>query len=194
MNGRRIAIALLLGGIVLQWTLPVYLIRRGQAALDEGALYRFRTAPVDPVDPFRGRYVVLDFVAATLTLPRAAERYDDGERGYAPIRVGADGFALLDPPLPQPPAGDYLQVRVAWAGEGELRLQLPFDRYYLDEHLAPEAEQRYRDSNRVDAESAEDARPAWVQVRVRDGYALIEELYLDGQPVRELLRPATASP
>lgn len=189
MNGRRIAIALLLVGIALQWAVPVHLIQRGQAALDEGAPYRFRTAPVDPVDPFRGRYVVLDFVAASVAQPQAAARYAHGERGYAPIRVGSDGFAVLDPPLPQPPAsGDYLQVRVTWAGEDELRLQLPFDRYYLDEHLAPEAERRYRDSNRVDADGVDDARPAWVQVRVRDGYALIEELYIDGRPVRELLR------
>jgi uncharacterized membrane-anchored protein len=179
-------------GIGAQWTVPGYLIQRGQATLHEGTAYRFRTAPVDPVDPFRGRYVALDFEAASIELTQPAGELRSGQRVYAPIRVDAEGYAQLDAPLlPPPAAGDYLQVKVAWVNVDELRVQLPFDRYYLDETLAPEAERRYWDANRIRDDDAEDPRrPAWAQVRVRGGYALIEELFIEDRPVRELLRDA----
>jgi uncharacterized membrane-anchored protein len=190
MSGLRVAVVLLVLGIAAQWAVPGYLIQRGQVTLHEGTAYRFHTAPVDPVDPFRGRYVALDFEAASITLARHDPALRSGQRVYAPIRVGADGYAVLDAPLPQPPGtGDYLVATVLWINANELRLQLPFDRYYLDETLAPEAERRYWDANRLRGETDEDPRrPAWAQVRVRGGYALIEELFIEDRPVRELLR------
>ncbi len=175
----------------LHWAVPAALIQRGTATLEHGTQYRFRTAPVDPVDPFRGRYVALDFDAARIAVNAQAE-YVEGETLFAPIVVDEDGFAHLQPPqraLPQ--QGDALKVEVLWRNEGELGLALPFDRYYLDEALAPEAEQLYRERNaRVNPDASDDAdprRPAYVTVRVLDGYAVLEQLYIDGVPVRALI-------
>lgn len=179
-----------LGALCLvQWALPTYLIHRGQTTLEQGRQYRFRTAPVDPADPFRGRYVALDFEAARLALRTGADAFEAGQRVQVPIVVGADGFATLGAPVVAVPASsDYLQARVQWVNNGELGLRLPFDRYYMDERAAPEAERRYWEaSRRAGATDAEDARrPAFVTVRVRSGYAVLEDLYIDGRPVREL--------
>lgn len=175
----------------LHWAVPLALIQRGTATLERGAQYRFRTAPVDPVDPFRGRYVALDFDAARISVSADAD-YADGETLYAPIAVGDDGFARLLPPQAKLPASDdALKVRVLWHNAGELGVALPFDRYYLDEALAPEAERIYRERNRrasPDAAESDDLRrPAYVSVRVRRGYAVLEQLVIDGRPVRELI-------
>lgn len=183
----------LLGLVLLcaaQWAVPACLVQRGQTTLTQGTQYRFRTAPIDPVDPFRGRYVVLDFEAARLALRTGAETFDAGQRVYAPIVVGNDGFATLGvPAVAKPTGGHYLQARVQWVNGGEIGLRLPFDRYYMDEHAAPEAERRYWEASRPRGTTeAEDPRkPAFVTVRVRDGYAVLEELYIDGRPVRELV-------
>lgn len=187
---------LLFAGLVLaQWGVPVALVQRAQATLEQGTPYRFRTAPVDPADPFRGRYVALDFEAAQIAVP-AGLRFEPDARLWAPIFVGEDGYARLGVPQAQPPEGDRVAVRVLWHDEQNgLRIALPFDRYYMDEQLAPEAERLYRDSNPALPESDEDPRrAAYVSVRVRKGYALIEELYIDGVPVRERLRQAGPSP
>jgi len=181
---------LILGLVCLaQWAVPGYLIARGQATLEQGTAYRFRTAPVDPLDPFRGRYVALDFQAAQVKIPSGRD-YEHGERLYAPIAVDPDGYARLLPPQPQPPAqGDWLPVVVQGKDAGGLlRLRLPFDRYYMDERLAPAAERAYRDGNRRGrADDGQNARPTYVSVRVRRGYAVLEELYIDGLSVRERL-------
>ncbi len=175
----------------LHWAVPVALIQRGTATLEHGAQYRFRTAPVDPIDPFRGRYVALDFDAARIAVAPDAV-YAEGQSVYAPIAVGDDGFARLLPPQPElPSSGDVLKVRVLWHHASELGVALPFDRYYLDEALAPEAERIYRERNRrADPEAGEPddpRRPAYVMVRVRRDYAVLEQLVIDGRPVRELI-------
>lgn len=193
LSGRLLLLALV-AVCAAQWAVPVYLVQRGQTTLAQGTQYRFRTAPIDPVDPFRGRYVVLDFEAARLALRNGADAFEAGRRVYAPIVVGDDGFATLGAPAAAAPAsGDYLEVEVQWVNAGEIGLRLPFDRYYMDEHAAPEAERRYWEASRPRGTTdAEDPRkPAFVTVRVRNGYAVLEELYIDGKPVRELLRASS---
>lgn len=177
-----------------QWAVPAYLVHRGQTTLAQGTQYRFRTAPVDPVDPFRGRHVVLDFEAARMMVQAGAEPFEADQRVYAPIVVGADGFATFGVPTRTTPAGgDYLEVEVQWVNGGEIGLRLPFDRYYMDEHQAPEAERRYWEANRGRAVPDDGASrpPTYVSVRVRNGYAVLEELYIDGTAVRELLRASS---
>ena len=57
-------------------------------------------------------------------------------------------------------------------------LTLPFQRYYMTEELAQEVDRSLWRRGR---------RPAWVTVRVRHGAGVIEDLWVDGQPVREWL-------
>jgi uncharacterized membrane-anchored protein len=178
---------------LLQWGLPLGLIAQHERTLREGAVYRFRTAPVDPVDPFRGRYVALQFPAETYAVP--PDWVAPVGPAYAPVWVTPTGEAVLGPPQATPPAeGDYLPVRLRWQDEGRVQVQLPFDRYYLDERLAPEAERLYRAAA---APTAEDGSPgtisAHVQVRIRKGHGVLDALLIDGEPVQDRLR-ATAGP
>lgn len=172
---------------LLQWSLPLAMVQKADKTLEQGHAYRFRTAPVDPADPFRGRYVTLDFEVARIAVPPQFDA-PAGTRLYAPIVPGADGFATLAPPQPERPAqGDWLEVRLQWHDAQDALLKLPFDRYYLDEDLAPEAERLYQARNQRAAED-DPRRPAYAVVRVRNGHALIEELYIDDVPVRTLAR------
>jgi uncharacterized membrane-anchored protein len=181
---------------LLQWGIPLAMVQHAEQVLAQGTAYRFRTAPVDPADPFRGRYVTLEFEAAQVRT-MSGWHAETGARLYAPIVVGVDGFATLALPQSEPPSrGDWLVVRLQWRDDErqEARVALPFDRYYLDEDLAPAAEQLYWESNRVaPGDTASDPhRPAWVSVRVLDGHAQLEELYIDDVPVRERVKAAGA--
>ncbi|MCR9090194.1 GDYXXLXY domain-containing protein [Algiphilus sp.] len=178
----------MLAVFALQWALPVSQIQQYQQVVDRGTAYRFRTAPVDPVDPFRGRYVTLQFAAAEMTVPAGAS-YPSDQPLYAPIRVEQSGFAVLQPPRRVPPEGDYLTVRVAHRiDDTRLRVRLPFDRYYLNERLAPEAERLAREAMRADR--ATSLAPSWAVVRVRNGEAVLTDLFIDGVPVRQRIAEA----
>jgi uncharacterized membrane-anchored protein len=158
---------------LLQWTVPLGLIWQHQATLRTGTVYRFRTAPVDPVDPFRGRYVQLRFEAAQLPSSPLAWP-EDGSPLFAPVTTDADGDARLGTPVPQPPEqGDWLPVRLHHRSDTATWVTLPFDRYYLNEHRAPAVERQFRDAGV--------AARAYAEVRVRNGHAVIQALVLPTQ-------------
>ena len=62
------------------------------------------------------------------------------------------------------------------------RLELPFERFYMEEELAPEAERVVRERSRGGQ------RDAYIAVRVRSGSAVIEDLFVGGKPIREFLQ------
>ena len=94
------------------------------------------------------------------------------------VTTGDDGYAVLSDPAPAPPPdGPFLRTTVRWSGGNEVRVRIPFDRYYLEESIAPEVERRYRDEVR-------DGVEAYAEVRILDGRPALEAVYLDGKPLR----------
>jgi uncharacterized membrane-anchored protein len=163
-----------------QLAVPASMIVRHERTLENGRVYRFRCAPVDPEDPFRGRYVALDFEAARFDGERPLDLVP-GSEVYALVDEDEEGFARIALLSDAPPStGDFVKVSVGWRMGSVLRLQFPFDRYYMGEKSAPQAEQVYRSRMMRDED-------AWVTVRIKEDHAVLEELYFDGLPVREYL-------
>ena len=166
---------------LLQLAVPASMIINHELALEYGRQYRFRTAPIDPADPFRGRFVALSFPDETVPRPDKMT-LTSGRQVYASITEDTAGFAHLTAVSLTRPEGDAaIRVEVGYVTEDAVHLRLPFDRYYTAEHIAPEAERAYQQhSRRVNPE-------AYVTVRVRKGQAVLEELYIAGLPLREFL-------
>lgn len=196
MSARRLRLAVLLVVGAVQLSVPIGMIVARERVLAEGAVWRFRTAPVDPADPFRGRYVALSFDQSTAPVPEGLT-VEHGEQVIVPLSEGPDGFARLGPVRRESPEkGEYLRLRVHWIGrteEGErpvAHVQLPFDRLYLEEGVAPRAEEVYRELT-----GGEEALDAWAVVRVLGGRAVLEDVVVEGRSLRELAAaPASASP
>jgi uncharacterized membrane-anchored protein len=196
VSRRALHLAALAVVALAQLAVPAAMILGRERTLAEGTQWRFRTEPVDPADAFRGRYLALAFVADSAPLPAGTE-VAYGERVYVPLARDAQGFATLGPVALAPPAlGDYLRVRTYSALPGDdgaqrVQVRLPFDRLYLDEDLAPQAEAAWRDAGGPlpPAASGETtARAAWALVRVRHGEAVLEDVVVEGRSIRELAR------
>ena len=168
----------LIGGLILlgliQLAVPGYMIAHQEDIRNNGNEYKFRAVPVDPYDMFRGRYINLTFDDARLK--RDGRGFKRGEAVYAILTIGPDGFAhLADVSRTPPSQGDYFPVKVSSGWEHELMLELPFNRYYLKENHAPEAENFYFMSvNR---------KNAWVTVKIKNGETALTELYINGRPI-----------
>jgi uncharacterized membrane-anchored protein len=176
-------------------------IVRYESTLRSGALYLIRTAPADPSDAFRGRYVAVR-PAILVPTPLSPEtdqllqRIQAGETGFATLATDPQGFARASGILLQPPAqGDYLKIRYVWpqfnpdplANRPALsgyNVEFSFDRYYMNEAAAPAAEQRYAEATRRNTSSR-----AWLAVRVKDGAGVIERLFIDGVPIEKIAAP-----
>jgi len=114
-----------------------------------------------------------------------AGHFDHGDVAYLELREGANGFAEIVALHKEKPDADLvLQTTISFRSPETVGVQLPFDRYYMDENAAPEAEEAYR-------ARALDPAESWVLVRVLGGRAVLEELYIGGKPVREFLRERT---
>lgn len=170
-----------------QLAIPAYMIHRQETTLREGRPYKFKTAPVDPYDAFRGRYVALRFEQDHAPW-RGTNQTSYRVKAYALVEEGADGFAVVRGVFPTPPVpGDYLKVQVNYAEPtNSVYFMMPFDQYYMEETQAPKAERAYRDNNRRTNVNT------YAVVRVKDGYSALEELYLNGMPMREFLRQQPA--
>ena len=167
--------------VVLQLAVPAALILKREHALTHGRAFKFRTAPVDPYDAFRGRFVALGFDQNTVVAPPGHD-FARGQTVHVRLEEDADGFAKLAEILrDRPDAAPYLTTKILYVGGDLVHLRLPFDRFYIDEDAAPAAEQAYWKY------SAASNRNAYVQIRIEKGFAVLEDLYVDGQPIRDYL-------
>lgn len=164
-----------------QIAVPANMILSLEKTLTEGTLCRFRTAPVDPYDAFRGRYVRLAIEESEGPLPEGPIP-DPGHTVYARIESDTEGISRIAEILRDPPEqGVYICATAGWADAGQriLHVNLPIDRYYMNEWKAPAAEQAYWDQSRMTE------RNAFVHVRVRNGEAAVEGLYIGDVPIEK---------
>ncbi len=167
------------------FAIPSFTIFQSDTVLEKGEVYRFKVRPRDPLDPFRGAYVTLQFDLSSITVPYNPALEDKkevflllgkDEEGYVEI-VNAVGTA--------PAEGDYLQTKLKYGypySEDEttiLRVDFPFNRFFLDQEDAKLAEGNIRGLARNNQ--------VYLDVSVFEGKGVIKELYFGDLPVREYL-------
>lgn len=173
---------LFVGLICLQIVLPISMIVKREMTLKNGIPFRFKTAPVDPYDAFRGRYVALRVEVNKVSKPEGADlKY--GQKVFAQLAVDENGLAkILGVSLRKPKDSTYLTATVAYPSGNDVTLNLPIDRYYMEEKAAPRAEQVYREHSRRDKQDA------YVVVRVMNGFAVVEGLYVGDRRIEDIIR------
>ena len=186
----RVILAVFIAVAIAQVIVPVRMIARRETTLRLGRTYKFRTAPVDPYDAFRGRYVWLGYEQNRARWSGESEP-GSFRTAYALVEEGRDGFAVINQVMPQPPkSGDYVKVgRVYrdWQTNSVVHFSLPFDRYYMEETKAPKAEYAYREHLNRRGQTNDNT---YAVVRIKSGEAVLEDVYVDGKPIAEFIRGA----
>lgn len=105
---------------------------------------------------------------------------------WATLVAGDDGLSRIESLSLEPVSGPTL-IRLKgvkpWRGEArdEALLTWPFDRFYLNERLAPGAD-------RIVAERfRSDSRPV-AEIRVFEGRAVLTDVLIDGVSIREIVK------
>jgi len=178
--------------VCVSFGLPASMIVAQWRTLEEGELVKVRTRPMDPYDPFRGRYVRLGFDSQNLPLGEGIERVERGASVFVVLDIDESGFARFQHVLnTRPNEGNYIRARVRWANEQIVNVRLPFERYYMNEKIAPSAERAYRELNRARLrENSEEISEvdAYVLVRVRNGKTAIEGVYIKGERIEDYVK------
>ncbi|MBK6540599.1 MAG: GDYXXLXY domain-containing protein [Flavobacteriales bacterium] len=169
-----------------QWAVPLWTIATKEEVRSEGEAFLFRLRPVDPTDPFRGEYVVLRYEEEERDIPQTQGPNTVGEQVYATLNTS--GYAVeIDEVLSEPPTDGWPYVTCTvdispFMDSATVRVDLPFDRYYLQEGDGAIVEDLMR--GQFDGPTPE----AYAVVRLLNGDGVIEDLLIDGRSVSEFIR------
>lgn len=128
-----------------------------------GEEYLLEVAPLDPIDPFRGAYVALDYPGLPDESTVSGDR--DADIVYVPLVRSGEVWTGESAVSVQPESGPFLRCKGdSW------RLRCGIDSWFLPQDEALAMEQEVRDGRAV-AEVKIDSRgnAALVDVRVLDG-------------------------
>ena len=184
--GKRNLILLGFAAVVAaQLAVPAWMIIERERTLRDGQVFKFRTRPVDPADAFRGRYVWLSLEPATVKVPEVGQ-WHYNQKAFAVLGSDTNGFAVVKRLERVKPLNEIaVPVRTRWFNDNTREANLEWfglDRYYLEEGKAPRAEAAYRQH------SVRTNQTCHVTVRVLGAHAVIEELFIEGQPIHAWLR------
>lgn len=160
---KKTVLLVLILAIIVQIAVPSYMIWEKYDILKKGEEVRIKVAPIDPYDAFRGRYVSL-WYEDDLT-------YEERCGKYGILEIDEDGFATVKKAVKEKPK-DKLYI----TSKDDEYFYIPLDRYYMEETLAPKAE-----------EMLSEDKEAYVTIRIKEDKAVVSGLYIDGQRIEKLL-------
>lgn len=179
--------------VVAQWYAPLSLVFSAEETIDTGNEYRFKTEPVDPYDPIRGKYITLAFNASMYNPVDTNEMVFVGAQDiYAFLEQDDEGFARVVTLSSMVPDNglDYMKVEIEsayWNGTTPVIIvKFPFDRFYMEESKASEAERIYWQS-RFDT-----TRVAYAKVKVHNGDAKLVDVMVNDSSIVDIVRRVNA--
>jgi len=181
MKTKYILLAVFLLVVAAQLYVPASMIMNQEDILASGSLYRFKIRPIDPNDPMRGKYIRLWYADDNFTIPDSVN-FSHNQRIFAQIYEDDDGFAKIKNVFKTRPVDelDFIEATVGYPSyfndSTHITINYPFDRYYLEEHKAPVAEEVYR-------ESQSESGNTWAVVKIKNGNAALEDVMIDGIPI-----------
>jgi len=188
---KTFAIILFVFMCVAQWVVPGKMIYDSESVVTSGTVYKFKTQPIDPSDPFRGKYITLSFEANRID-PPGDHPWQYNEEVYVTFTQDSAGFAMPTSISTTPPAeGAYLHTKVSYVDSGSsspVGFELPFDRFYLEESKASEAEKAYWEAQR------DSTQVAYGVVRIGAGNAVLTDVMINDRSIVEVVKAMNRTP
>lgn len=172
--------------VLAQLYVPASMIWTSEDVLASGKAFKFKTAPIDPNDPFRGKYITLRYDIDRIEIPETHD-WIEGEPLFVSLDEDPEGFAKIAAISKEKPGVtiDFVSAKVDFITsyeKTELIIEYPFERFYMEESKAYDAELTYRDSQR------DSTQTTYALVHIKDGNAVLKDVLIDGIPIRELVK------
>ncbi len=191
MNNKYFLLIIFVFVAAAQIYVPASMILEREDILTTGKTFKFKTAPVDPNDPMRGKYITLSFDANSFKT-YGEQQFNQGENVFVHLKDDLEGFVEIENISAENPGKeiDFVKAEIWYINynndTSDISISYPFDRYYMEESKALKAETMY-------AESLSDSTTTtYAVVKIKDGEAVLEDVMIDGISIKELVgSPAT---
>jgi uncharacterized membrane-anchored protein len=165
-------------------------------------ILKFRTAPIDPYDAFRGKYIYLNFANDRVPVTKETKNLGNNDDIFVTFRDSA-GYALVaSVSVTEPTASsEYVKAKVDYVDNRTAKFNIsfnprsrlfvyidyPFDRFYMNEDKAPQAEKVYSGfTNDL-------KKNVYAEVAIKNGVGVVKDVFVDGVPIKDFVK-ATPEP
>ncbi len=186
MDKKSTALTVFIIVALLQLALPGKMIWDNEKVLETGKEYKFKTAPIDPSDPFRGKYITLQYKENTTEVDDI-ENWSAGEDVYVTLKTDSQGFAKIDfiSKVKPKESDDFVTAKVGFVWGNHLKslnIEYPFNRFYMEETKAPEAERAYRKAQLATSQVT------YALVSIKNGQAVLKDVLINGVPIGKIVK------
>ncbi|MEO5789940.1 GDYXXLXY domain-containing protein [Gelidibacter sp.] len=167
--------------VLAQLFVPAQMILDQENTIARGTAYKFRTQPVDPSDPFKGKYIYLNYDISFAATNDTT--WVTNAPIYITFKTDSLGFAMVkDVSKDDPKAGDYLKTKVTWYNrfDNSVGFSFPFNEFYMNETKAYDAELAH-------AQAQRDSLPnnTYALVYVLKGKAVLDNVFINDIPIAD---------
>ena len=184
MNKKVLLIASFVLMCLAQMYIPIKMILDKEEVLELGEVYKFETAPVDPNDPFKGKYIQLNFNANQAFVDDQMDWITNQEI-FVLLEKDNRGFAQVKDVIQKRPTNStvYVEAKVAtvYSTDKSIIINYPFDRFYMEESKAKPAEDAFREAQR------DSTQMAYALVSIKDGKSVLQDVIMRGISIQEIV-------
>ncbi len=186
MTSKTVILSAFIIVALIQLYVPIKIIWDKEDVLNTGKDYKFKTAPIDPNDPFRGKYITLSFQENTFEI-KNNEQWVIGETIYVYLFINNDGFTKIKSVSKDKISdnNNFLKAKVNYVSRKKpktLRIKYPFDRFYMEESKAPKAELMYNELHK------DTTKTTYALVSIKNGDAVLKDVLIDGISINEIVK------
>lgn len=166
---------------LIQISIPAKMIYDQEDVLKTGKAFKFKTQPLDPADPFKGKYIRLDYQINSF--PTKDSTWVRDEVVYVSLINDNNGYAKLNSvSREQPNTKDYLKTKVQWYNEWEDKVvfDYEFDRFYMKETKAKAAEIAHAEAQQDDS-----LNTTYATVYIKNGEAVLDNVFINDIPIAD---------
>ncbi len=183
MINHRIMLFLFVLVAAVQLLVPAKMAFDGEQILAKGKEFKFKTAPVDPNDPFRGKYLTLRYKEDHYF--GNIDAWTRGEKIYVTLAEDPEGYATIASIAKTPPEKtvNYVVAKVDYVDEteDEVYVDYPFDRFYVEESKAALAEKVYSEMQN------NPSKITYALVNIKAGSAVLKDIKVNDSSILDLL-------
>lgn len=179
--------------VLAQWYVPALMISEHEDVAANGKVLKFKTAPIDPYDAFRGKYIMLNFRDHKGKVTKETKALNNGDDIYVTF-TDSSGYALVESVLVDEPKDNpvYVKAKVDYVDNNmflinskvkhptvAIYINYPFQRYYMNEIKAPKAETAYQENNRETRDNV------YAQVAIKNGVGVVKDVIIDEKSIKD---------
>lgn len=186
MNKKTTVVIVFISVALVQLFIPAKMIFDREDVLSTGKEFKFRTEPIDPNDPFRGKYITLHYSENSIQIQNELE-WNNNEIIFVMLTTDKNGYAMIKSVSKSKPIkeSDFVRTKIDYIQNADtLRIfvEYPFTRFYMEESKAPMAELVYNETI-VDTNNV-----TYGLVSIKDGDAVLKDVLINETSIKELVK------